>query len=76
MKLTENAIAAIDNLESRLALAQALKFTETWIRSLITVNKENGPLTTASAMKVIRDLTGLDDSQILEESEVKEEAQN
>jgi hypothetical protein len=72
MKLTANAIAAINKNPIRLKLAQELRFTETWIRKLIKSNKENGDLTTATALKVIREETGLPDTDILESSEVKE----
>ncbi len=67
MKLTKNALKAINTIDTRLRLAFALKFSETWIRSLIADNKENGPLTTAKALAVIRDETGLKDDDILEE---------
>lgn len=67
MKLTERAINAI-NQETKLRLAIALKFTEYWMGKIIDNNKDNGPLTTAAALKVIRDETGLDDSEILEEA--------
>jgi hypothetical protein len=66
MKLTPNAIAAINNRDIRLKLALGLSFSETWIRDLISVNKDNGPLTTAKSLQVIREETGLTDSEILE----------
>jgi hypothetical protein len=72
MKITLNTLQLINSSGIRLKLALALGFSETWIRSLIADNKENGPLTTAKALQVIREETGLDDSQILEEDAVKE----
>lgn len=67
MKLTEKAIAAISTRETTLKLALALGFTEVWINRLIQKNKENGDLTTAVALKVIVEETGLNHSEILEE---------
>lgn len=68
MKLTEKAIAAISTREIVLKLALALGFTEVWIHRLIQKNKENGDLTTAAALKVISEETGLSQVEILEES--------
>lgn len=68
MKLTPHALQRLDNLNVRLALALKLQFSETWIRSLIIKNKDNGPLTTAVALKVIQNETGLSESEILTES--------
>lgn len=73
MKLSKKAIKAIDKAEIRLKLALGLSFSETWIRSLIADNRNNGPLTTYKALEVIREETKLEDSEILE-SEVKEPA--
>lgn len=72
MKLTANAILAIDKPDIRLKLALGLAFSETWVRSLIAANKDNGPLTTAKSLQVIREETGLVDDDILDVSEVKE----
>lgn len=68
MKLTSNTLELINKLETRLKLALALGFSETWIRSLIDMNKENGPLTTAKAIQTITEETGLDQSEILEDT--------
>jgi hypothetical protein len=68
MILTKKAIKLINNLDTRLKLASALAFTETWIRECINANKDNGPLTTMKAIQIIREETGLNDSQILEET--------
>lgn len=70
MKLTKKAIEAIDKAETRLKLALGLSFSETWIRSLIADNKNNGPLTTFKALEVIRQETKLEDSEILEAEKV------
>lgn len=67
MKLTQKALTKIDQPDTRLRLALGLSFSETWIRSLIAANKDNGPLTTAKAIQVIKQETGLTDSEILEE---------
>lgn len=67
MRLTNEGIAAIDKQEIRLKLALGLGFTEGWIISLIGANKNNGPLTTAKALQIIRTETKLKDSQLLEE---------
>jgi len=67
MKLTRKAIKAIKEREPRMKLGIALGFSEQWIIRVISANKANGPLTTATALKVIREETGLTDSEILEE---------
>lgn len=72
MKITETVLQAINKADIRLKLALGLSFSETWIRSLIADNKDNGPLTTAKALQVIREETGFTDSQILEESTIEE----
>lgn len=69
MKLTNKAKEALTR-PVRLDLALALGFTEAWINKLIDHNKDNGPLTTAKSLQVLRDATGLDDADILEETEV------
>jgi hypothetical protein len=64
MNLTEPALKAIDNKNTRLRLAMALNVTEQTIIKYISVNHEN--LTKAAAMKVIKADTGLRENQILE----------
>lgn len=71
MRLTKKALDKINQKETRLRLALALKCTEQWIIKLIDANKHNGPLTTASALAVIRTETKLSDDQILEAEKVK-----
>lgn len=68
MKLKQTILQRL--LESRpfrLKLAVDLNFSEVWVDRLITANKDNGPLTTAKAIQVIKQETGLADSEILEE---------
>lgn len=74
MKLSISALTNIDNQTTRLKLALALGFSETWVRGLINKNKDNGPLTTAMALEVIRQETGLTDEQILEREPVETRA--
>lgn len=70
MKLTKTAIEGLDR-GVRLDLAKALDFSELWINKLIEANKDNGPLTTAKALQVIQEGTGLSESEILVEEETK-----
>jgi hypothetical protein len=72
MRLKKKVLAKINNVETRIKLAASLKCTEQWIIRLIAANKNNGPLTTASALAVIRAETKLKDDQILEPEAVKE----
>lgn len=65
MRLTKKALTAINQKDIRLKLALALKCTEQWIIKIIVANKDNGPLTTASALEVIRQETKMKDDQIL-----------
>jgi phage repressor protein C with HTH and peptisase S24 domain len=66
MKITEQALEAINNKTTRNKLALALNFTERWIIKCISENKSNGPLTTAAALQVIREETDFTNDQILE----------
>lgn len=70
MKLTTKAIKALTR-PVRLKLALALGFSELWIDKSVQKNKDNGPLTTAKALQVIREETGLLDNEILKEDIVK-----
>jgi hypothetical protein len=76
MKLSNKAIEAISNRRIMLALALELSFTELWIKKLIEANKDNGHLTTVTALGVIRRETGLSNEDILEASDVKEPQDN
>ena len=71
MKLSNQAIEKLKEArDSRLRLCSKLGFTEVWIDKLIGKNKINGPLTTVSALEVIREETGLGNSEILVEETV------
>jgi hypothetical protein len=76
MKLSNQAIEAISERPVVLRLALALGFSERWILRVIGKNKKNGPLTTIAAIQIIREETGLLDSEILEASDVKEPQDN
>lgn len=68
MKLKQTIIDdLITDRNFRLKIAVALNFSEQWTDRLIAANKDNGPLTTAKAVLVIKEEKGLNDSQILEE---------
>lgn len=70
MKLSNQAIEKLKaSRESRLRLCSTLGFTEVWVDKLIDKNKINGPLTTMSAIGVIKEETSLGDSEILENEE-------
>jgi hypothetical protein len=67
MRLSTDAITAIKKPEVRIRLAIELKCTDQSIVKYIKANEFNGPLTTAGALKVIREETKLSDVEILEE---------
>lgn len=70
MKLKQQIIDRLQaNRLFRLKVAVELDFSELWIDKLIVANKDNGPLTTAQALKVIKLETGLSDLDVLEETE-------
>ena len=69
MKLSQKALKAINNPAIRRRLMDALGCTEFTIARYIQKNSDN--LTKAAAMQVIRDVTSLLDSEILEESPKK-----
>lgn len=69
MKLTTVALKLINDVPLRLKLAMALSVSEQTIIRYIDTNHEN--LTKAAAMQVIREETGLSDSNILEKDERK-----
>lgn len=64
MKLNQKALQAINNPTVRRLLMDVLDCTEFTISRYIQKNSDN--LTKASAMQVIREVTGLTDSEILE----------
>lgn len=65
MILTDKAMQAINNSNSRMRLALSLGFTERWIQKLIKANKNNGPLTTVGALKALEQETGLNAEELL-----------
>lgn len=68
MKLTHLAILAVRGSKDIVPkLAAALKVSRPTVYRLIKENHEN--LTKAAALRVIREETGMEDSQILEESD-------
>jgi hypothetical protein len=71
MRLTEAAIKAINVKSIRPLLALALGKSEQSIIRYIGSNEENGMLTTAAALKVVTEQTGLKlDEILIEEKEV------
>lgn len=66
--ITQAALKKINTVSTRLKIAVALSVSEQTIIRYITENHEN--LTKAAALKVIRETTGLNDSEILEDSKV------
>ena len=68
MQLTKKALTKIDR-KTRQKLALALGFSEYWVSRLVKINKKNGPLTTPSALGVLRQETGLKDKELLQASE-------
>lgn len=72
MVLSKIAILAIKGLGKKFIERisnEEPKPTPPTVYRWISENQENGPLTTASCLQVIREETGLDDSQILEDTE-------
>ncbi len=65
MKLTQKTLKAINNPVTRRRLMDVLGCTEFTIARYIQKNSDN--LTKAAAMQVIREVTGLHDSEILED---------
>lgn len=73
MVLTHKALDAIKkDKELRARLAIELDRTDFSVLRWVDENKDNNPLTTAGALKVIRRATKMKDNQILEET-VKEQ---
>jgi hypothetical protein len=66
MKLSAVALDKINKTPTRLKLALELGCTERWISRLIKDNDPNSDLTLSSALKIIREETGLSDDEILE----------
>jgi hypothetical protein len=66
--LTQDVLKKINNVHARLRIAMALGLTEQSVIRYIELNHSN--LTKAKALEVIRELTGLSDSEILESDKV------
>jgi hypothetical protein len=66
MKLSFKALKAINNPVTRRRLMDVLGCTEFTISRYIQKNSDN--LTKAAAMNVIREVTGMSDAEILEDS--------
>lgn len=66
MKLSAVALDKINVTPTRLKLALELGCTERWVSRLIKDNDPNSDLTLSSALKIIREETGLSDDEILE----------
>ena len=64
MKLSQKALKAINNPATRRRLMNVFSCTEFTIARYIQKNSDN--LTKAASMQVIREVTGLADSEILE----------
>jgi hypothetical protein len=68
MKLTQKALKAINTPITRRRLMDVLGCTEFTIARYIQKNSDN--LTKAAALQVIREATGMPDSEILERIEI------
>lgn len=68
MKLRKSLLNKLNTKHTRLRLALALNVTEQSIKLYIYNNDDN--LTKASALKVIREETGLKDHEILTEENI------
>ena len=64
MKLSQKALKAINNPATRRRLMDVLDCTEFTVARYIQKNSDN--LTKAAAMRVIREVTGFSDDEILE----------
>lgn len=73
MRLSATALQKINTTQVRLRLAMQFDCTERWISQLIKENNNDGDLTKASAMQIIREQTGLTDSEILEDEKEHEQ---
>lgn len=73
MRLSATALQKINTTQVRLRLAMQFDCTERWISQLIKENQNDGDLTKASAMQIIREQTGLTDQEILVEETTEAE---
>jgi len=67
LRLKADTLTAIKHPAIRRKLAETLDCTDQSISRYIKDNEENGELTKAAALKVIREELNCDDSEILEE---------
>lgn len=70
MVLSKKAITKINTIEIRLKLGLAFNVTEQAIIRYITNNEKDGPLTRATALRLIQTETGLTESEILVDSKI------
>jgi hypothetical protein len=68
MVLSQKALKAINNPETRRRLMDALKCTEFTIARYIQRNSDN--LTKAAALQIIREVSGMTDNEILEQEAI------
>lgn len=66
--IKQNVLTEINRIQTRLKIAVALRVSEQTVIRYITENHEN--LTKAAAMKVIREVTGLPDEEIIIDDKV------
>lgn len=66
MTLTEKAIAELRNYKAQAELSELLNCSPRTIVRYLDTNEPHGPLTTVGAVKRIKELTGLKQSEILE----------
>jgi hypothetical protein len=66
MKIRNRVLNKLKDKRIRRRLAEGLDVTDQSIMNYISANKDNGPLTTAVALLVIREETELSDEEILQ----------
>lgn len=64
MNLTQKALDAINNVQTRMKIGLALGISEQAVKKAIVNRSDN--LTKAAALKVIKSETGMKESEILE----------
>jgi hypothetical protein len=69
MRLSEKALAAINNQEMRLMIALKLGVGENTVRLYIRDNEPDGDLTKASVLQIIEEETKLTQEEILTSEE-------
>jgi DeoR/GlpR family transcriptional regulator of sugar metabolism len=68
MRIKQSVIDQLNTRDVRFAIASTLDVSEVSIRRYLNDNDDNGPLTTAGALRTIREKTGLTDAEILTEA--------